>query len=405
MFRSNAYNEGKFYKAVPIFRKQVVPGESVEIDALTRWETPPFKKNVLSGGVASVYAFYCPHRLVWDKWVDFIADPESGEVLPTTTVDFPEAFEFSYGPNTRALSALFRRAYKLAFNQFFGSEDFGVWYNVNNDAVVDLLSVRTNDQWLGRLYQKGQAYDPQFNAPVTGTAPNQTADISLNDFRRAMQSAKQGRRAAITGDKYVDAMMRLGVKLDWRVQQAPEFLGAAHVEFEPSDTRASYSASDTPTGGAAFTGQAYSRYQSSVTLKTPRRFFSEHGYVFGVLVVRPFAFQNDFFSPADALVRTYDQFFLGENNAGVQDWAANNWCGGNENVVSHRFEYLLSGNNMSGRASPGAWLPSDASGSFNQAVYVQNFDVPQIDLLDGAQLASLTRCRMIGPTPVKRNIV
>lgn len=404
MYRSNAYNEGSLFSLIPVFRRQVVPGESCELDILAQFETPPFLGNIMSGGQASIYAFYCPHRLVWDQWVDFISDPDSGLTVPTTATSWPLLFD--YVPNGgNEVSVLFRRAYKLAYNQFFGSEQFNRFYVVNQDSSVSVQTLRTNDQFLGRVMSNNDISDQDYEAPVSGTDPDMVATISLNAFRQAMQNAKQGRRAQMTGDKYVDAMLRLGVKLDWRVQMAPEFLGAAHIDFVPKDTRASYSNASPSTSGAANTGQSFSRFQETIRLKTKRKFFAEHGYIFACVAVRPFAFNEGFTAPADAHIRQYSDFFLGENNQGVREFGAGDYIKGAVGTLfTHKWEYLHSGHNMIGDSSTNPWVPTDNSQNVDNGIYPTPLDIPSTGQLEN-QMAVFARSACSSISPARRNTI
>lgn len=94
MFRQNTYTEADFYRVVPVARKMVVPGESASLDVQTHFESVPFAQNVLTGGLMSLYAFYTPIRLVWgDAWINYLTDPETTEVIPTSSTPAPYMFE------------------------------------------------------------------------------------------------------------------------------------------------------------------------------------------------------------------------------------------------------------------------------------------------------------------------
>ena len=202
----------------------------IALDVSVMWESPPLNSQVLSGGVATLYAFYVPLRLLWSGWIDFIA--QDGGTVPTTSTNWAQMFEANASGN--AVSSFYRRAYKLIYNQFFGSEKFGTWYaNIETDTEVNTFLCRNLDQLAGHLVDSADAPDPTYIAAVSGAQ----ATISLNDFRKAMKEAYATRRADMTGDKYVDAMRRMGVALDWRVQMAPEFLGKSEVDFYPKRTR------------------------------------------------------------------------------------------------------------------------------------------------------------------------
>jgi hypothetical protein len=402
MFRQNTYNESDFCSMVPIHRQQVVPGQSVALDIKVAWETPPFLQNILTGGVCSLYTFYVPHRLVWDQWVDFIADPESGLTVPTTTEEWGLLYEAP--PAGEAVTSLFRRGYKLAYNQFFGSEQYGaVWYaDITDDSDTTRLPVRGLDQFLTKIVPSSQVSNPTYEAPVTGTAPNQIASIALNEFRQQMRQARSVRRADMTGEKYVDSMLRMGVKLDWRVQLAPELVGMAHYDFDAKETRASYTPPDPTTG--ARTGQAFARYAGEHNYKLPRKFFAEHGYLFTVIVIRPNTWDVHIPFPIDSQPKDYGQFWLGDNQTGTDDWPAGwFWQGGGATpVFTPRFQWLLSGQNLKGDVSASSWFQKVNPTNLVEAVYPTP-QTGQSAILDQS-FAVHSRIKAMGPTPVRTNV-
>lgn len=406
MYRQNTYQEFDMGELLPVFRKPVAPGESLELDVSTWFESAPTSKY-LAGGIASLYAFYCPNRLVWDQWVDFVAQPDTLTV-PVTNASAPQWFE-----RAGSHSVLFRRAFKLAYNQYFGSDKYGnsAWYSdITNDADVSNKALRTVDQMLGRILQQADLDLGTYEAPVTGTAPNQVATITLDEFRRSMAQAKMAHRAQMTGDKYVDAMLRLGVKLDWRVQQAPEFLGACHHDFAPTDSRGTYQAATPATGGAASVGFAQSRFQGRLRLQTKRKFFAEHGYVFVCLGVRPHVFMANGQAPADSRMIASQNFFMGDNMVGTDPVSMTTLTGvaGDAGEV-FRFEPYLSGSNMVGQKTQASnldlWVPNDVPPTQEDAFYPRWTPVPNNGSLTGFSLAAYSRCSASGPTPIRRNVV
>ena len=148
MFRANHYNEGFYYSLIPVFRKAVLPGESIQGKVKVSWESEPLSMNVLHGGTASVYGFYCPYRLLASGFVDFVSDPQvavSASALPTSSTDWPLLFEQA-GISGGVVSTFGRRAFKLAYNQFFGADDQPEsWYSdVTLDTEVAEKRLRTN---------------------------------------------------------------------------------------------------------------------------------------------------------------------------------------------------------------------------------------------------------------------
>lgn len=400
MFRQNTYTEGEYYDLMPVFRKAVVPGESVALDLTTIFETEPFSQNILSGGIASLYAFYTPYRLVWDQWVSWVAEPQSAAVLPTATTAWTKVFE----AGTSTKSMLGRRAYKLIYNQFFG-QDVGttdLWYsNIATDTDTSVKRLRTTDQINGKLMLGSDVSTPTASYPVSGA----TTTIDLNDLRQRLRDARSTRRQDMTGDKYVDAMARMGVSLDWRVQLAPEMLGVAHKDFIPKDTRAT---------DPANTGRAWSRYQETLNLRTSRKFFAEHGVIWVVLAVRPHVFPVTARGAMDAefLNISRETVFVGDNDVGTVTPAdvAIGATGGGTSYRMPRWAQYRSGQNLVGQTSfvttgNQPWIPRQ-NVDVTSAVYpAPGLTTSYVDQLPAGVLAAYTVGKAVGPTPVKANII
>jgi len=398
MFRQNTYTEGDLGTLIPLSRQAVVPGQSAALDVSCMFETPPFSSQRLSGARASMYAFYVPYRLLWDGWMSFVA--RQGGTVPITAVPFPQVFDVA-AASGKELNCFMRRAYKLAFNQFFGSDEFGQWYtDITSDSDVSVKYVRTLDQFVSHLVGSNDLSTPSYSAPVVGT----DAVIPLNDFRQAMRDAASIQRSDMTGDKYVDAMQRMGVSLDWRVQMAPEFLGASHADCWPKRTRVT-----TPDDA----GKPVAYYSEQMNLKVPRKFFAEHGLVFTCLVVRPMLFQTaasggfaPVSQPVDGQANFINEFFLGDNQAGLTPYPAKTLTSTvNGSVYGPRFGYLKWGQNLVGSTSfetdPShhPWFNVVPTSGLDGQVYpVCDFNpAPELE----HEVAVLTTYRSDGPSPVK----
>lgn len=398
-YRENTYTEASYYRLQPVARLDVVPGQSVTGKVAVKFESVAFLQNILSGGVAHLYAFYTPYRLLWEDWIEFASDPDTTLQVPSVPVQWASMFEKNANVNCFG-----RRAYKLIYNQYFGSQQWNqgtitTWYDdITDDSDVSFKYLRTTDQFAGKLLPTDAAPDKAYTAPVTGTSPNQVATIQLNDFRRQMVRARSDRRAQMTGDKYVDAMQRMGVRLDWRVQMAPEFLGQTICEFDSQKTRSSFG--DDPAANTVL-GRAFARYAGTMELNLGRHFFAEHGLIWFVAAVRPYALAKTTPAPFQALSKSRSSFYFGDNQAGQgQCNAADLGVGGNP-AYYPSFQYLKSGQNLIGAASPVPWVPEQNPPSIGRYVWpvVTTVDDDQLTL----PLAFWTRCVFGGPTPVKTN--
>lgn len=328
-FRNTTYNEGLFYTPVPVARKLVAPGDSITsliVDA--RMISAVFNRVVTTPVLAQMWAFYVPHRLVFDQWQDFIALDDVVLNVPNTTVAWPLMFE---NGGVVARSALFRRSYKLIYNSYFGSEltgqAAGAWYdNVNLDTETAVMRLLTWDQYLSGARPTAGYNQLTFQAAVSGG----NAAIPLDDFARLSRDNRARRRQKMTGDKYVDTMRLMGVELDWKVQLVPEFLGSSQQVIQLRE-KSSTSATDLTVRAAEFSAR--------MSLNVTKRFsFAEHGYLVVLMGLRPSmqaANQNppdatnfartDFFRPdQDAIADAqggyrsrYSQYRQGKNLVGV----------------------------------------------------------------------------------------
>ena len=62
----------KIGEITPIFCEEVLPGDSwsPDIAAISRMAAP-FVSPVYGDITLSIYAFFCPNRLLWDHWFQF----------------------------------------------------------------------------------------------------------------------------------------------------------------------------------------------------------------------------------------------------------------------------------------------------------------------------------------------
>ena len=113
--RGGSYVEGDVYGIQPIYRQQVVPGQTVNMSCEVSIKTAALTKNVSTPALASAWFFYVPHRLVWDEWMDFISKEENPPTFPTTS---NRAGRFFDDAASGDVSSLYRRAYKLIYNEY-----------------------------------------------------------------------------------------------------------------------------------------------------------------------------------------------------------------------------------------------------------------------------------------------
>lgn len=137
-------------KLIPFYVDEVLPGDTFNVDttAIIRMTTP--KYPVMDDAFIDFYYFYCPNRILWDKFKQFMGEVESTPWMPTKTYKVPQIIvggkENDARPYERSvldymgvptkiknefkINALPVRAYVKIWNEFFRDE------NVDNAAVI-----------------------------------------------------------------------------------------------------------------------------------------------------------------------------------------------------------------------------------------------------------------------------
>nr|QJB21279.1 MAG: major capsid protein [Microvirus sp.] len=137
-------------KLIPFYVDEVLPGDTFSVDtsAIIRMTTP--KYPVMDDAFIDFYYFYCPNRILWDEFKQFMGEEESKPWAPTIEYAMPEIVingkESNPEPyensildymgiptkikNVFKVNALPVRAYVKIWNEFFRDE------NVNNAAII-----------------------------------------------------------------------------------------------------------------------------------------------------------------------------------------------------------------------------------------------------------------------------
>lgn len=138
-------------KLIPFYVDEVLPGDTFNVDtsAIIRMTTP--KYPVMDDAFIDFYYFYCPNRILWDDFKQFMGEVESKPWMPTREYEVPkivvngkeanpEPYENSIldymGIPTKIkkifkINALPIRAYVKIWNEFFRDE------NVDNAAIIN----------------------------------------------------------------------------------------------------------------------------------------------------------------------------------------------------------------------------------------------------------------------------
>lgn len=137
-------------KLIPFYVDEVLPGDTFNVDttAIIRMTTP--KYPVMDDAFIDFYYFYCPNRILWDNFRQFMGEVESTPWMPTKEYKVPQIkvrgketdarpyersiLDYMGVPtkikNEFSINALPVRAYVKIWNEFFRDE------NVGNAAVI-----------------------------------------------------------------------------------------------------------------------------------------------------------------------------------------------------------------------------------------------------------------------------
>lgn len=200
---------------VPVYCREVLPGDSVVIDSAVMLRSSTLRDPVMDDAFADLYYFFVPNRLVWEHWKNFMGEndvsawaPSVEYKVPTVSAIFGEKSIADYfGIPTKTasaieVSALPFRAYRLIWNEWFRSEALEAPKLVNDGDVESDTTI------YGSLLKTAKLHDyftsalpsPQRGAsvslPLIGDAPVITGtqfDVSNNalmtfDFSLPLQS-------------------------------------------------------------------------------------------------------------------------------------------------------------------------------------------------------------------------
>lgn len=208
-------------KLIPFYVDEVLPGDTFNVDtsAIIRMTTP--KYPVFDDAFIDFYYFYCPNRILWDKFKQFMGEVEDKPWMPTKNYKVPQILiagkENEKLPEENSIldymgvptkigasfyiNALPVRAYVMIWNEFFRDENVEnqAVFNTGSDDVIyndskDELSIEGNLQRAitgARCLPVNKFHDyftsclpypqrgPAVTLPMEGNAPIRLGDSNL----------------------------------------------------------------------------------------------------------------------------------------------------------------------------------------------------------------------------------
>ena len=198
---------------IPFYVDEVLPGDTFSVDtaAIIRMTTP--KYPVFDDAFIDFYYFYCPNRILWDDFKQFMGEVENKPWMPEKSYKVPSIIingtkeeglpkeksilDYMGIPtkikNKFQINALPIRAYVMIWNEFFRDENVenaAVWKSTSEDVEYsdtdDQNNVEGNIQRAitgGRCLPVNKFHDyftsclpypqrgPEVKIPMTGNAP------------------------------------------------------------------------------------------------------------------------------------------------------------------------------------------------------------------------------------------
>lgn len=300
---------GRIGQIIPVLRQEVCPGDSFQgrIGILCRFKG--FAAPVLTPTYLDFYMFYVPNRLAWTGWEDFItgqdiaAGQDSSDNAVSGNFAMPTAYHSDafLSNNTGPTNSLYARGYNLIYNNYFKDED---------DADTPVTNVNyLNAYHLRNQYNELRNDTSTFDtyAPVTTDPDGLTGDyVGAQDVRDAMRRQRFAERREMFGNRYFDLLRSYGVRTNYNMLERPESLGKSRHVVSFTDIPAT-----ADTDGGSTVGDLAGHGIVGLHHRMPRKTFSEHGYLHGVIVVRPSQFVNSS-SPTDAFKSSPSDYWAPE---------------------------------------------------------------------------------------------
>lgn len=264
---------------LPCFCQEVTPGDtwqgiSTGIVRLGPMNYPAFTQIKLE-----TFYFYVPHRLTWPEFEDVVTGADTTSTWPTvttstTTVGVELNRFLGNGATTQAfgVNALPIRAYNAVYNEFFRDQQLQAEVDLDSNVILN-ANFKSSD-YFARARSVVQQ-DDEYMIPVVDS------EVSTITLRHAMAKQKMKERRSRYGERYVDWLRAIGLRVPDSRLDRPEFVARGTGIVGISEV---LSTANTDTGSVGdFAGHGI----GGVRTNFRKRVFVEHGTLIGLVVARP----------------------------------------------------------------------------------------------------------------------
>jgi len=337
----------KMGEVFPIACVPVVPGDTFQHGTSMLVRAAPLNTPVMHPVQIRVHHFFCPNRMLWSGWEDFITGgPDGNDASEIPVIAGPNSKKnlFTYlgvpnvtGASSNSFNALPVRAYNRIINEYYRDQDLvaeravgdtslarcawekdyfttsrpwtqkgpAVTVPVGESApVVTDLSVPTFNEIgsganLGNLQANPSAGD--VNGLKVQNNPSQLTDVrfggntgliadlagatgvDVNQFREAFAIQRYQEARSRYGSRFTEYLRYLGITPSDARLQRPEYLGGGTSRLQFSEVLQTSPGEE----GEAGVGDLYGHGIAGVKAPKYRSFFEEHGFVLTLCSVRP----------------------------------------------------------------------------------------------------------------------
>lgn len=340
-------NQGEL---VPIGCVPVNPGDTFKHNTTALVRVAPMLSPVMHPVHVRIHHFFCPTRLIWEDFEDFITggpDGMNASAFPTKTWSGGNLVNAGLGSlnnhlgipaltsGSTTLSILPIRAVNKIFNDFYRDQDLQTERAISvasgADTTTDVTLPKIN--WEKDYFTTSRPWamkGPSVSVPVDLRPPSQSTNANIlrdrttnapvnvdvysdgfgkltdatssgnyvldpngrlaidpNDLRLSMALMRYQEARAQWGSRYTEYLAYLGVRSsDARLQRA-EYLGGGQQTIQFSEVLQTAPNTDTGSSETDGVGNLYGHGIGSVRSNKYLKFFEEHGYVISLLSVKP----------------------------------------------------------------------------------------------------------------------
>jgi hypothetical protein len=233
-------------KLIPFYVDEVLPGDTFRVNttAIIRMTTPKFP--VMDDAFIDFYYFYCPNRILWKNFKQFMGEVENKPWMPVKTYKVPEikieGSETSAKPLEKSIldymgvptkvkrpfkiNALPIRAYVMIWNEFFRDENVGnaaVWSDEDSDVTyaqsynenstnADKMQKELNEAITGGLCLPVNKFHDYFSSclPYAQRGPEVTLPMQGNARISGYTNDKFNEKAPLYANSFFDGSTNPG---------------------------------------------------------------------------------------------------------------------------------------------------------------------------------------------------